>query len=137
MPENAKRIGEAASHGDLSENSEYKFALEERDFLRARLAQINQDLSLTRQIEPEEVPTDHVGIGSRVRLRKMADGEERVMVLLGPFEADVEQGIFNYRAPACQRVLGSRVGEHVTLTLEGDDHEFEVVAIENALRQPA
>ncbi|MBN1489556.1 MAG: hypothetical protein JXA69_06520, partial [Phycisphaerae bacterium] len=40
MPENAKAIGEAASHGDLSENSEYKFALEERDLLRARAAGI-------------------------------------------------------------------------------------------------
>ena len=40
MRANAKAIGEAAAHGDLSENSEYRFALEERDLLRARLAQL-------------------------------------------------------------------------------------------------
>ncbi len=44
MAENARAIGAAAERGDLSENSEYKFALEERDLLRARLAQMNSEI---------------------------------------------------------------------------------------------
>jgi transcription elongation GreA/GreB family factor len=133
MPENAKRIGEAASHGDLSENSEYRFALEERDFLRARLAQLNHDLSLARVLGSHDVPIDYVGIGTRVTLRSVADGHTRVMTLLGPFETNVEEGVFNYNAPACQKLLGGRVGERRALTVDGQDQEFEIVACENSL----
>ncbi|MEW6197552.1 MAG: GreA/GreB family elongation factor [Planctomycetota bacterium] len=137
MPENAKRIGEAASHGDLSENSEYKFALEERDLLRARVAAINDELSRARTLSPYDVPTDYVGIGSRVTLRRLTDGQERVMTFLGPFETDVEQGIYSYLAPVSQKLMGARVGERVTLVVDGRETEFEVVALGNALAKAA
>ncbi|MBN2445178.1 MAG: GreA/GreB family elongation factor [Phycisphaerae bacterium] len=133
MYENAKRIGEAASHGDLSENSEYKFALEERDLLRARLATINSELSIARIVEPETVATERVEIGARVKLRDVVSGTERVMTILGPFDTDVDNGVFNYRAPACQVIMGHRVGDTIRLTMDGNDVDFEVVSIENAM----
>ncbi len=133
MRENAKRIGEAASHGDLSENSEYKFALEERDLLRARLAKVNEELAKARPIEPQEVPEEHVGVGSRVRLRNVDDGSERIMTFLGPFETDTEQGIYSYQAPVAQQLMGQHVGDQVTLTVDGLDVTYEVVHVENAL----
>jgi len=133
MHENAKRIGEAASHGDLSENSEYKFALEERDFLRARLAQMNNELALADTIRTHQVPTKHVSVGSRVTLRDVADGSSRVMTFLGSFDTDVDQGIYNYRAPIALQLMGARVGERRTLTLDGREREFEVVNIATGL----
>jgi transcription elongation GreA/GreB family factor len=133
MHENAKRIGEAASHGDLSENSEYKFALEERDFLRARLAQMNNDLGLADTIEAYRVPTDHVGVGSRVTLRDVADGSTRVMTFLGPFDTDVDSGIYNYKAPVSQQLMGLRVGDRKTLTMDSRECELEVVDVSSGL----
>jgi transcription elongation factor GreA len=133
MPDNARRIGEAAQHGDLSENSEYKFALEERDLLRARLAKANDEISRARVLDPLEVTTEHVAIGTRVTLRDTASGQTRVMTFLGPFETDVDRGFFSYQAPVSQKLMGSAAGTRVTLTLDGPDHEFEVVQIENAL----
>jgi transcription elongation GreA/GreB family factor len=134
MRENAKRIGEAAALGDLSENSEYKFALEERDLLRARLADINGELSIAEALQPDDVPSDHVGIGSRVVFREKETGETRTVTFLGPFDTDVEAGVYNYKAPFSQKVLGLRIGESGTVTLDGKDLELEVVSIENALR---
>ena len=133
MRENAKRIGEAASHGDLSENSEYRFALEERDLLRARLAQINTELAKARTLEPHQVPTDRVGVGSRVTLRNLTDGAERVMTFLGPFDVDVDRGVYNYLAPVAQKLMGTAVGRRVTLTIDGRDVEFEVVTVASGL----
>lgn len=135
MRENAKRIGEAASHGDLSENSEYKFALEERDLLRAQLAKINDELSRSRVLSVHDVPDDHVGIGSRAVLRRVHDGTERVFTFLGPFETDIDNAIYSYLAPASQRIMGHRVGDRVTLTIDGEDVDFEVLSIENGLAQ--
>lgn len=133
MHENAKRIGEAASHGDLSENSEYKFALEERDFLRARLAQMNRELALADTIETYQVPTRHTGVGSRVTLRDVEDSSTRVMTFLGPFDTDVEQGVYNYNAPVSQQLMGLRVGDRKTLTLDDRECELEVIEIANGL----
>ena len=133
MHENAKRIGEAASHGDLSENSEYKFALEERDFLRARLAQMNNDLALSRALEVYQVPSDFVGVGTRVVLREVTDNTTREMTFLGPFDTDVDNGIFNYKAPVCQELMGLHVGDHKLLTMGENKLEVEVVEIANGL----
>ncbi len=133
MPENAKRIGEAAQHGDLSENSEYKFALEERDLLRARVAQINDELSRARTLSPYDVPGNHVGIGSRVTLRHTSDGSARVMTFLGPFETDVDRGIYSYLAPFSQRLMGRRVGERITVTLDEVDTDYEIVDLASAV----
>jgi transcription elongation factor GreA len=135
MPENAKRIGEAASHGDLSENSEYKFALEERDLLRARLATINDELSRARSLTVHDVPSDYVGIGSRVTLRRIEDGVEQVMTYFGPFETDVDRGLFSYMAPVAQKLMGHHVGDRIVLTFDGRDQEFEIAALANAMEQ--
>lgn len=133
MRDNARRIGEAAQLGDLSENSEYKFALEERDFLRARLAAMNNELSIAAGIEPLDVPVDRVGIGSRVRLRNRDTGTEREITLLGPFDVDIDRGIYNYRAPAAQKLMGLRIGEAARVTLEATEADYEVVSIANGL----
>jgi transcription elongation GreA/GreB family factor len=133
MRENAKRIGEAAAHGDLSDNSEYRFALEERDLLRARLAQINSGLAKARTLEPHQVPTDHVGVGSRVTLRDVTDGTERNMTFLGPFDTDVEKAVYNYLAPVAQQLMARRLGDRITLTMDGNEIEFEITVITSGL----
>jgi len=68
IPQNAKAIGEAASHGDLSENSEYKFALEERDLLHARVAIMQTDLGRAHMLNSNDIFTESVEIGTRVTI---------------------------------------------------------------------
>ncbi len=132
--ENEKRIGEAASLGDLSENSEYKFALEERDLLRARLALMNQELSMARLLTADDVPADMVGVGTRVRFRVAGEGE-RTLTFLGPFEANAERGIYSYLAPLSQRMMGLTLGSQVKLMLDGREAEIEILAVENAVER--
>ncbi len=133
MRENAKAIGSAAERGDLSENSEYKFALEERDLLRARLAQMNAELAVARIIAPADVPTDHVGIGTKVFFKRLTDGVPYNMLFLGPWEADGAKARYNYKAPLAQRVLGKRVGDVVEFDHSGAAGSYEIVALENVL----
>ncbi len=133
MPENAKAIGEAASRGDLSENSEYKFALEERDLLRARVATIQNDLTRAHVIEPYIVPRDFVGVGSKVKVRRVDGQLEKEMIFLGPWDADIEHGVYNYNAPMSQRLMGKQVGETATLNLDGSDREYRIETISSAI----
>jgi len=133
MAENARAIGAAAAHGDLSENSEYKFALEERDLLRARVANIQNDLARARLIEPYIVPRDRVGVGSKVTVRSLDGQVVREMIFLGPWDADIDRHIYNYNAPMCRRMMGLQVGETVELNLDGTDREYRIEAIASAV----
>lgn len=137
MKENARAIGAAAELGDLSENSEYKFALEERDLLRARLAQINSEMSIARVIEPDEVPSDHVSIGHRVRLNPEGGGEELTITILGPWESDLARRIFSYQTPLARRLLGRKEGDTIDLSLDGNEIVARIVGVESAITHPA
>jgi transcription elongation factor GreA len=137
MKENARAIGRAAEHGDLSENSEYRFALEERDLLRARLAQMNAEMAAARLLSPNDVPTDHVGIGSKVIMRRVTDAWQYELSILGPWEADPSTGTFSYQTPVAQRILGKRIGDTVEFDHTGAAGTYEVVALDNVLRPGA
>lgn len=133
IPENARAIGAAAAHGDLSENSEYKFALEERDLLQARVATLQSDFARARVIEPHIVPKGHVGVGSRVKLCSVDGQVEREMTFLGPWDADLDGGIYNYKAPMSQRMMGMQAGEVVMLNLDGSDREYRIETVASAV----
>lgn len=128
--ENAIAIGAAAEHGDLSENSEYKFALEERDLLQARLRQMQSGLAQARVMSPEDVATDQVSIGTTVVLRPEDGGEDMKLTILGPWEANLDNGIYNYQAPICQQILGYRAGESVRAQIGDDERNFTIKSIE-------
>ncbi len=127
MKENAIAIGAAAEKGDLSENSEYKFALEERDLLRARLAHMQDQMAKARRLDPTEVPADHASMGSKVSFKNVEQGNCFEAIFLGPFEADVENAVFNYKSPIGQTVMGLRVGEHVDLPMANPPGKYEIV----------
>jgi len=133
IPENAKAIGEAAARGDLSENSEYKFALEERDLLQARLLRIQNELAIGHLLTVNDISTDEVGIGTQVVLQAVDGSERRDMTILGPWEADVERGVFNYRAPVCMKLRGLCAGDTVELDMGSGPKSYRIEAITNAL----
>ena len=130
MMANARAIGAAAAHGDLSENSEWKFALEERDMLRARAAKLQNELALARTIHPETIPTDSVGIGSAVVLKPAAGGPELRLTFLGPWESDVTKNVFSYQTAMAQDMMGKIVGDTVDLKMEGLEGTYTIERIE-------
>jgi transcription elongation factor GreA len=133
MPANARAIGTAAAHGDLSENSEWKFAMEERDMLRNRAAKMHDELSRARVLHPHDVPTETVGIGSRVTLRSLSDGREVKMTFLGPWDADPERGVYAYQTRMALDLMGRAVGEEVPLKIEGQEGAWRIERIGSGL----
>jgi transcription elongation GreA/GreB family factor len=129
IPTNSRAIGAAAAHGDLSENSEWKFAIEERNTLQARQAKMQDELAKARVIHPDDVPTDSVGIGSRVRLRRVDTGGEVTLSLLGPWDTDLHRRHYSYQTPLAGELLGKAVGDRAALKLEGDPTDYEIAAL--------
>jgi transcription elongation GreA/GreB family factor len=135
MPANSRAIGAAAELGDLSENGEWQYAIEERRRLEARVAQIQDDLVRARVLSASDVPTDHVGIGSKVALRPVDGGEPLEVTFLGPHESDVANRVFSYRTPLAQAILGREIGETVTVKLDGVERECVVESLASGLAE--
>ena len=64
----AEKIKEARSHGDLSENAEYDEAMNEQAKMEAEIAKLEADLRNATILDEEEISTEMVHVGSKVKL---------------------------------------------------------------------
>ncbi len=133
IPANSRTIGEAAQLGDLSENGEWQYAIEERRRLLGQVAQIQDDLARARIIEPRDIPTDKVGIGSKVTVRNQHGGEPVDLTFLGPWETNVQARVYSYKTPLAQALMGRTIGEAVTLKVDGEEDEYVIEGIAPSL----
>ncbi len=133
IPAVAKQIGEAASHGDLSENAEYTAALEKRDQLASRATGLEAEVKMAKVINHEMAGSDFVNVGTRVTTRNLESGEEEIFTFLGPWDTDVENKVLNYQAPLSMAFMGARVGEKVEFGEGSDVRTWDILAIEAAV----
>ncbi|MEO0073656.1 MAG: transcription elongation factor GreA, partial [candidate division WOR-3 bacterium] len=124
LPAVAEELARARSHGDLSENYEYKAAREKQNRLMVRVNRLRQELSRARVIEPDSVDTSTVSPGCRVVLRDLA-GNEQVYTILGPWDADPDHGIISHQSPLAKQLLGLKRGD----TVNTDSGSLQVTAI--------
>ncbi|NLP06437.1 hypothetical protein GX411_10880 [Candidatus Fermentibacteria bacterium] len=127
LPAVARAIGEAASHGDLSENAEHKAAIEKRDLILDRIRSWTEQLERTRPYPINDVKSSITSPGTRVTLRA-PDGSMRVISLVGPIDARPEADRVNYLAPLGAALLGLGTGD--SALLPGTDVEMTVERIE-------
>jgi transcription elongation GreA/GreB family factor len=116
IPANRKAIEEARAMGDLRENFEYKSARQRHEYLNARAAALNSDLSRVRIIDTAGVDASEVRIGSRVRLTGAGGG--RVMTILGPWESKPEEDVISYESDLAKEILGKKPGDEVMVSGE-------------------
>ncbi|MCU0728121.1 MAG: GreA/GreB family elongation factor, partial [Planctomycetes bacterium] len=133
LPEIATAIGTAAAEGDLSENAEYKGNLERRDRMTERANSLQTELARTRVIQPEMAGTLLVTVGSRVKVRRVADDSLTEFRFLGPWDVDAENGVYSYRAPMALAFMGRRPGNIVAFESEGKVQRFEILEISSAI----
>ena len=129
IPANSKAIGVAASHGDISENSEWEAAMEEQRNLTARATAIDEDLRKARCIEDEQVPDGVVAPGTLVRIVDLSDNTEQALRLLGPWDV-IEDDIINYKAPLGQALLGKKAGDTASVETSGGSRQVRIETIE-------
>ena len=62
---------------------------------------------------PEDIPSDVVTMHSRVECEDIASGEEHVLTLVYPNEADVERHRVSVLAPVGSALLGLSIGQSI------------------------
>tara|TARA_B110000438_G_C15485063_1_gene508971 strand:+ start:143 stop:646 length:504 start_codon:yes stop_codon:yes gene_type:complete len=129
--ETSLKIKEAASHGDLKENYEYKAAKEAMSLVIYK-KQLLQSHAPFRFIEYGEIETNEVEFGNKVAIREEGKDEAEDYYLLGPIELELDlyPMIVTYHTPFGQAMIGKKIGEYFTLEIKGKDTKFIITAIE-------
>ena len=129
--ETALKIKDAASHGDLKENYEYKAAKEEMELVVYK-KQLLQSHVPFQFIKYGEIETNEVGFGNKVTIREEGKDEAEDYYLLGPieFELDLHPMIVTYHSPFGQAIVGKKIDENFTLEIKGKETKFTITAIE-------
>ena len=124
----AEKIKEARSHGDLSENAEYDEAMNEQAKMEAEIAKLEADLRNAQILDEEELTTEVVHIGAKVKLLDMEYNEEVEYKILG--KSDLENGIISDLSPVGSAVMNKKVGDIADVhTPSGKIIKMQILAI--------
>ena len=124
-----KELAKARSHGDLSENAEYKFAKERQGYVNARIGQLKRRMGDLGMLNLNNIPKDRAGYGSRLVVLDTQRDVKIEYKLVSSEEADVEKGLISTTSPIGKALLGRRVGDEVQVHTPAGKKEFEVVEL--------
>ncbi|MCL2478974.1 MAG: transcription elongation factor GreA [Treponema sp.] len=133
LPANSKELEYAKSLGDLSENAEYKAALERQTFLNTTLVKLNEEIERAQLFDPSMVNTARVSFGTRVTLSNTTSGEKGEYIILGPWESDPENRVISYMSPFGASILNKAVGEEADFTINNEKASYLIESITAAI----
>jgi transcription elongation factor GreA len=129
MIEVARRIAAARELGDLSENAEYHAAREDQGMLQARINSLRDKLSRAQFVDRNNLKTDAVVFGTRVRVKDLDGGDEESFDLVGPGDEDYDKNKILTTSPIGQGLLGKKKGEVAEIQVPMGTLRFEVLDI--------
>lgn len=125
----AERIKQALAFGDISKNSEYDEAKNEQAKNELRIVQLENMLKNAVVIDEDEVDTNSVRLGTRVKVYDMDLDEEMDYYIVGSTEADpLEQKISN-DSPVGRALMGKKPGDIVTVQVPDGTVRLKVLEI--------
>jgi len=86
-----KKIADARSHGDLSENGDYDAAKDEQGMLEMKISKIGEILASAQVISSDQFSYDKVHILSKVQIKNLDNGEIFEYNMVSPEESDFEK----------------------------------------------
>jgi transcription elongation factor GreA len=124
-----KKISEAREHGDLKENADYHAARDRQGFVRARLAQLTDQLARLSNIDVKSISEDSVGFGSKVVIVDVASGAKLEFTFVTDGEANPSEGKITLSTPYGRALMGKKVGETATVTIPAGKKEFRIISL--------
>jgi len=101
-----KELERARAHGDLSENAEWAMAKQRQEFLRARLNNLEVRVAELATIDLNSIPRDTVGLGSKVELEDLDEGDSHEYEIVVPEEVDGAQFKISLSSPLGKSLIG-------------------------------
>ncbi|MDD5422556.1 MAG: transcription elongation factor GreA [Candidatus Omnitrophota bacterium] len=125
----SKAIGEARSHGDISENAEYDAAKEAQGLNEKKIAELNERLATAQIIDEENMSKDEVLIGATVKLKDLTNGEELEYTLVSEEEADYSQNKISVSSPVGSGLMNHKKGDTVDIKVPRGVLKYKILNI--------
>ncbi|MDR0651522.1 MAG: transcription elongation factor GreA [Candidatus Peribacteria bacterium] len=125
-------LAESKEMGDLSENFDYKAALEEKDFINSRIKQIEELIEDVEIVdETKKVTGKVVEFGSKVTIQ-IEDDKPYEVSIVGSGEVNIKEGEFfiSLESPLGQAIKGKTVGETVKMRLATMRKDVKILHIQ-------
>jgi transcription elongation factor GreA len=124
-----QEIRTAVALGDLRENAEYRAALDRQSFVRARIGQLRERLTLLSSINLAQIPKDRAGLGSKLVIHDLDNGAELRYELVFPEVADLETGLISIASPIGKSLVGRRAGDEVIVRVPAGKKRYEILEL--------
>ena len=122
-------LNEAAAHGDLTDNADYRVAKERRDYIENRIKELEDKLARARVIEARDLTTDRVVFGCTVLLGDVDSDRQVKYKIVGADEANIPNGRISVNSPVAKALIGHQVGDVVQVAVPSGRKEYEVLEI--------
>ncbi len=128
-PKILEEVKFARSHGDLSENFEYKAAKQERGKNESRIRFLNNMIKTAIVIE-DSSSADEVGLFDKVTYYIEEDDEEETVMIVTTMRHNALMNIVSKESPIGKALFGKRVGDTVTVQSDSGSYIVTVRKIE-------
>jgi transcription elongation factor GreA len=124
-----KRVSEAREQGDLSENGEFIYGRQQLGFLEGRMGELRTQINRSQKIDCTKVQCDRAVFGTIVTLLNLDTQEKLVYQLLGPNDADIDEGSISIHSPVGDAIHGLSKGDKAKVKNPRGELHFEVIDI--------
>ena len=129
-PQIIQAISVAREHGDLKENAEYHAAKEKQAFIEGRITELEDVSSRAEVIDLTKLSGKTITFGAKVNIVDEENGQETNYQIVGPYEANLEQGLISFASPIAKALIGKEEGMSVAVATPSGTKNYEILSIE-------
>lgn len=128
----AEKIKIAREQGDLSENAEYDAAKDEQSDNEKRIEELEKLLKNVEVITDDDVESDKISVGSKVKVRDMEFKDEFVFDIVGTQQADSLNGKISNESPLGQALMGAKKNQTVVVDSPAGPIKYKILSVDKA-----
>ncbi|HIX65035.1 MAG TPA: transcription elongation factor GreA [Candidatus Anaerotruncus excrementipullorum] len=125
----SEKIRVARGFGDLSENSEYDEAKNEQAVVEARIKKLEEQLKNVKIISKDQMNTDTVSVGCRVKILDMEFDEELEYTIASSVESHADLDAISDESPVGKGLIGHKVGDVVEIQAPAGALKLKILEI--------
>lgn len=128
-PEVIEAIKVAREEGDLRENAGYEAARERQGMMEAKIKYIESRMAQCNVIDRKTLGGSRAAFGATVELEDLDTEEVKKYTLLGPDEADPNEGSISIASPVGRALLGKEEGDEVVVEAPRGRIRYEILSV--------
>ncbi len=126
----ARRLDEAKSLGDLSENAEYTSAKEAQSFNEGKIMELDTIIKESAVLKPARKGQKRVKVGAVIEVKMMSNGSSKqTFMIVGSQEADPMEGKISNESPLGKAFLDREIGDIIEVETPKGKVKYKIMGI--------